>query len=297
MRAASLTAAAAAAEWQFAPLVGFTFGGSSNSVFDPIASEAVGKRHWDVGGTVRLVGPGPLGVEALFLYVPGFFETDDPPPFLPEEESDTTITESQVVALMGNVVLTTPRAWNDTGCDRSCREASAWCMPPTTIWPFLQAGTCLGYNVGGGAVGMLSDRVGLRFDLRYFRHMPPGKESSPDAPDLPVFEGDRVRIHFWDRHHWGGVPVLKRGLSPFSGVSPFLGRQLQLRLALAGRFDRSAQGSALGNHYRRGGQLPFDLAGPLEQNASLPSASRRLSRPRGFPARSCPPRRQPRPTP
>ena len=62
---------------------------------------------------------------------------------------------------------------------------------------FPAQGNVLGYNVGGGAVGFLSDRVGVRFDLRYFQHVPPGKESSADDPDFPVFEDDRVRMHFW----------------------------------------------------------------------------------------------------
>ncbi len=194
----ALTAAPAAAEWQFAPFVGFTFNGSANFVFyDPIAVEAVGQRHWNLGGSARLIGPGPIGLEALLLYVPGFFETDDPPTFVPGEELSTTITASRIMALMGNVVLTTPRSWNQYGL-RPYVSGGLGLLHAYHNEALLPVqGSVLGYNVGGGAVGFLSDRVGVRFDLRYFQHVPPGKESSANDPNFPVFEDDRVRMHFW----------------------------------------------------------------------------------------------------
>jgi hypothetical protein len=192
----ALTAAPAAAEWQFAPFVGFSFKATTNFVYDPTVTDAVGKRHWNLGGTARLVGPGPVGIEALFLYVPGFFESDDASPFIPDGQSGTTITESRLMSLMGNVVLTTPRNWNQYGLRPYVSGGVGVLHVYHNETEFPVSGNLLGYNVGGGAVGLLTDRVGLRFDVRYFQHVPPGKESSPDSPDLPVFD-DRVRIHFW----------------------------------------------------------------------------------------------------
>jgi hypothetical protein len=180
---AALLPARAYAEWQFTPFLGFTFKGNTN-LFDPAA--AIGERHWNFGGTVRWVGGGILGVESIFLYVPGLFERDRSPVF--EETPEVIgITGSRSVALMGNIVLTTPRSWNRYG-----------------LRPFVSGGLGLlhamhndlrlpmreslrAFNAGGGAVGLLTDRVGVRFDLRYFSNHRPGGE--------PL--GGRPRLHYW----------------------------------------------------------------------------------------------------
>ena len=193
----ALTAAPAAAEWQFAPFVGFTFNGSANFNSRSHRGRSGRAAPLESGRQRATDGTGPLGLEALFLYVPGFFETDDPPTFVPGEELSTTITASRVIALMGNVVLTTPRSWNQYGL-RPYVSGGLGLLHAYHNEALLPVqGNVLGYNVGGGAVGFLSDRVGVRFDLRYFQHVPPGKESSANDPNFPVFEDDRVRMHFW----------------------------------------------------------------------------------------------------
>ena len=50
-------------------------------------------------------------------------------------------------------------------------------------------------NVGGGAVGFLSDHVGVRFDLRYFRNIK--GVSQEDLEDFPVTLGEPVRLRYW----------------------------------------------------------------------------------------------------
>ena len=52
----------------------------------------------------------------------------------------------------------------------------------------------LGMNLGGGAVGFVSDHVGVRFDLRYFRNI---KGVSQDDLDFPVTGGQPVRLRYW----------------------------------------------------------------------------------------------------
>ena len=47
-----------------------------------------------------------------------------------------------------------------------------------------------GFNVGGGAVGFLSARTGLRFDLRYFSTIRPTDEVSG------VIIEERVRMRY-----------------------------------------------------------------------------------------------------
>jgi hypothetical protein len=191
----------AAAEWQFAPFVGFTFKGGSN-LWDPFlldpdaldAPRAASQRHWNLGGTVRLVGAGPLGVETVVLYVPGFFQPAETSPLQPQTPPSSPITSSYAFALMGNVVLTTPRTWNEYGLRPFVSGGLGLLRAVHNDSLLPVRADLLGYNVGGGAVGFLTDRVGLRFDLRYFRHVPPGPEKTDDTP---LSTGDRVRLHYW----------------------------------------------------------------------------------------------------
>jgi hypothetical protein len=151
--------AAAAAEWHFTPMVGYTFRGDT-SLVDP--QLAAGKSHLQIGGAVTLVGSGLLGVEAITVFTPSFFRNKANPEILLEH--------GRSFALMGNVVLTAPKRWTEY-----------------SLRPFVSGGFGLlhasqldvsgvqpvesnlgGYNVGVGAVGFLSQRTGLRFDLRYY---------------------------------------------------------------------------------------------------------------------------------
>jgi len=168
---------AAAAEWHLTPLFGFTFKGSttlSNEQGTPdddfTAVSAVSRVHWNFGGSAVLIGSWPIGVEALVLYTPGFLQTESEVPFL--QSSRTT-------ALMGNLVLATPRRWNEYGLRPFVSGGFGLLRvsaddQPVNLWD--SPVNLLGYNVGGGAIGFITDRTGLRFDLRYFSHVRPGKE-------------------------------------------------------------------------------------------------------------------------
>jgi hypothetical protein len=145
-----------AADWHLTPMVGMTFKGNTNIVDFEDATRRV---HSQFGGAVTLLGGGPFGVEAMFVQTHRFFQRDE-----------SLVTHSRSFALMGNAVLTTPRRWTEY-----------------TLRPFVSGGVGLmrvsvmdaagllpvgsnlaAFNVGGGAVGFLSSRTGLRFDLRYY---------------------------------------------------------------------------------------------------------------------------------
>jgi hypothetical protein len=181
---------ASSAEWQFTPFVGYTFKGSTTLVDDEIA---VGTRHWHLGGSIRLLGDSPFGVEALYVHTPGFFERDESE--LTSANLPATVTESRAIALMGNFVLTTPRRWNQYGL-RPYLSAGLGLMHVTSldlgdIHPIRL--NLLGMNAGGGAVGFVSDRVGLRFDLRYFR-----KVRAPDWTELdPAVSIGPIQLRYW----------------------------------------------------------------------------------------------------
>ena len=178
----------AAAEWHLTPLFGFTFKGDTTLIdlgtadFEP----ASGKVHWNFGGAVTMIGAGPIGVEGLFLYTPGFFQTD---------ESTGAIQSSRTMALMGNVVLATPRRWNEYGLrpfisgGLGLLHASARDLNEVEL--FAKPANLFAYNIGGGAVGFLSERIGLRFDLRYFSNV-----RAVDDPEILSF--GPVELSYWN---------------------------------------------------------------------------------------------------
>ena len=178
--------ASARAEWQLTPFLGLTFKGDT-TLLD--YEQASGKAHWTFGGSVALMGSGPVGVEGLVVYTPGFFQQDNPPAVdgvLPPD-----IIESRTLAIMGNVVLTTPRSWNEYGLRPFVSGGIGLLQATATdALEFTPVNTSLlGYNIGGGAVGFLNDRVGLRFDLRYFSNLKPS-----DDPEIAI---GRVHLSYW----------------------------------------------------------------------------------------------------
>jgi len=187
---------AAAAEWQFTPFIGYTFKGSTTIVDFDLDDDpdrrrvATDETRINFGGSVRLIGASPIGVEAYYVHTPGFF---DARPFniaLPR------IVESRTYAVMGNVVLSTPLSWNRYGLRPSLSAGiglmHASARDQISIIPYRL--NLLGMNVGGGAVGFLSDHIGVRFDLRYFRNI---KGVPLEDLDPTVTLGQPVRLRYW----------------------------------------------------------------------------------------------------
>jgi hypothetical protein len=185
----------ARADWQLSPFIGLTFGGET-TLLDQ--EKAVGNAHWHFGGAVRIIGAGPIGVEGLVVYTPGFFEQDNPPSVggvLPPD-----VVDSRTLAVMGNVVLATPRHWTEYGwrpfVSGGIGLLSATANDALDLLPV--HARLLGYNVGGGAVGFLNERTGFRFDFRYFGSLNPS-----DDPEIAI---GRVDLSYWT----GSVGVVFR---------------------------------------------------------------------------------------
>jgi len=146
-------------------------------------TEALGalKVRWSIGGSVTRIGRGPFGVEGIVLLVPHFFEAGN---------LGVTAT-SRTYAVMGNAVLAAPKRWNEYGL-RPFVSGGLGMMhaTQTTTDPraFPLDENLLGYNVGGGATGMITDHAGLRFDLRYY--------SSLSRTDETVGFGP-LRLRYW----------------------------------------------------------------------------------------------------
>jgi hypothetical protein len=146
----------AAAEWHFTPMVGTTFF-AKTSLIDPDA--ATDQSHRNFGGSVALLGGGIFGAEGLVVWTPGFFTGDK-----------GLVESSRSIAAMGNVVVTTPRRWTEYSLRPFVSGGFGLLHMSETqvvnLFPFNS--NIPAFNIGGGAIGFLSQRTGLRFDLRYY---------------------------------------------------------------------------------------------------------------------------------
>ncbi|MBA3638688.1 MAG: hypothetical protein M3541_17475 [Acidobacteriota bacterium] len=165
------SARTANAEWHFTPMAGFTAFGNT-SLFD--AEGGTGKRHGHVGGSVALLGSGIFGAEVLSIWTPGFFEQDDV----------DRIESSRAVSAMANVVITTPRRWTEYGLRPFVSGGFGLMHARTSATEdvLLIDVNTPGFNIGGGAVGFLSERTGLRFDIRY--HSTLNRLDDEDVPSI-----------------------------------------------------------------------------------------------------------------
>ena len=96
---------------------------------------------------------------------------------------------------MGNAVLTTPRSWNRYGL-RPTLSGGIGLLHAAAEDQLDLLGYSLnlwGVNIGGGAVGFLSDHVGVRVDLRYFQNI----SSVPEEDLGRLTLGDPLRLRYW----------------------------------------------------------------------------------------------------
>lgn len=154
------------AEWQLKPFVGVTFGGTSSFLdLDGVADE---RKKFVLGGSATWLG-NFIGVEGDVARVPGFFQTT----------SQEAVLSSSVTMLTGNVLLTMPRRMTQyrlrpyfVGGGGVVRANIANEVDTLSIQTSLRV-----LDFGGGATGFLTDRVGVNWDVRYFRSIG-GKEGT-----------------------------------------------------------------------------------------------------------------------
>ena len=145
------------AEWQIKPFVGATFGGVTTFVdLEHTASEP----NPAIGISGVLLG-NIFGIEADFGHAPGFFQRG----------SQQLVLDSSVTTLTGNIVVALPRR-----------------LAEYTLRPYFVGGAgfmavriddALGVlnisrslqamDLGGGVTGFLTHRIGISWDVRYFR--------------------------------------------------------------------------------------------------------------------------------
>jgi opacity protein-like surface antigen len=143
----------ARADWLFTPNIGGGFGG-----------DASGREHLTWGASIGWMGAGIIGWEADLAYTPEFFEPDD---------DDLDIIEnSNVTSFMGNVLIGIPIGGQTGGGFRPYFSGGVGVLQTN-----VESGESLftvdnnefGFNLGAGAMGFMTDHVGFRGDIRYYR--------------------------------------------------------------------------------------------------------------------------------
>ena len=147
----------ASAEWQIKPFVGVTYGGGTTFVdFE----HAVGHANPAIGVSGLLLGD-VFGVEADFGHAPGFFQRGNQQLVL--DSSATTLTGNIVVALPRRLAEYTLRPYFVGGAGFvAVRIDDAF--GNSYVSRSLQA-----MDLGGGVTGFLTKRIGVSWDVRYFR--------------------------------------------------------------------------------------------------------------------------------
>lgn len=158
--------ARASAEWQFKPSLGVVFGGETTLID---LESAAGRKHLAVGFGALFIGE-VVGVEGDVGVAPGFFSAGEnavPP------ETEGSVLRSSVTTLTGNVVIAMPRRLTQytlrpyfVGGAGLMRVRSELFFDPLPV-----ASTLPAMDIGGGATGFLTHRIGVNWDVRYFRSL------------------------------------------------------------------------------------------------------------------------------
>jgi opacity protein-like surface antigen len=162
--------APAAAQASVTPFVGSSFGADAP------------KTKLATGFAVTYMGRF-AGIEGELGYTPDFFA---------EEAGTTLVGDSNVTSLMGTVLVgygrarVKPYAALGAGLLRSRVNSGSAFFDDVTTNNF-------GFNVGAGATALLSEHIGLRGDVRYFRSLSDNEQD--DDFDLSVGSFDFWRAY------------------------------------------------------------------------------------------------------
>ena len=151
------SAAPAAAEWQLKPFVAVT-GGGETTFIDLEKAAGSGKFAFGFGGV--LLGD-VFGIEAEFGRTPGFFQRGN----------QNLVVGSNATTLTGNIVVAFPRRLTEYtlrpyfvgggGLMHVHIDDALGALRVTSDLPAM--------DIGGGVTGFLTNRIGLSWDVRYFR--------------------------------------------------------------------------------------------------------------------------------
>jgi len=184
-------AAPARADYLFTPFIGGAFAGKTvfHTDLPSGSTESLGT-HLVFGGSAGWLSSGILGVEGDFAYAPHFFERDGGIPGSTVPAASIVLT-SRIATVSGSVIVATPLRVTGYSLRPYLIGGLGLIHTGITYTAILDPvdDNSLGMNLGVGAIGLLSPRTGLRFELRHFRTL------SRDAIETT---GERdARLSFW----------------------------------------------------------------------------------------------------
>ena len=131
---------------------------------------------------MALIGSGILGIEADIGHTPGFFQGGDPLGL---------VLTSRVTTVSGNVIVAAPLALTReslrTYVVGGLGLLQARSKHAADLFPVDK--NLLGLTLGAGALGLVTDRTGLRFDIRHIKAVGGAKG--------PFERPGASRLRFW----------------------------------------------------------------------------------------------------
>lgn len=155
----------ARADFFIVPFAGVKFGGSTSIADFELAA---GKKKFVLGVAARWTSNGILGFEAEFGNIAGYFGNDEVASITPLVKPGSYVND-----LTGNIVLSLPPGVTGGGL-RPYAVIGGGLIHARTEDIFeviLVRRTVPAINLGIGAVGMFTNNVGVRFDVRHLRSL------------------------------------------------------------------------------------------------------------------------------
>lgn len=146
------------ADGYIVPFVGANFGGN---VGRPLSEAARDRNRATFGVGLGAMGGGVFGIELDLAYTPDFYAKDSP-----------TLTKNNMLTVMPALILGVPIGGQRGVGIRPYALAGAGLIRRDVDFGNLStlSQNDFGYTLGFGVMGFMSDHVGLRGDVRYFRN-------------------------------------------------------------------------------------------------------------------------------
>ena len=156
-----LIPATAHADFLVIPFVGLKIAGHTNLVD---LEQGAGEKKATFGASAAALSDGLLGVSADVEHTPHFFE---------RAARGGLVRQSSVTTVMGNVIVAVPLRITQESL-RPFVVGGVGLMHANVqdvLGLFNTSSNLVGMNIGGGAIGFVSPRVGARFELRHFKNL------------------------------------------------------------------------------------------------------------------------------
>lgn len=161
------TAAPARADWLLTPFLGLSFGGDARN------------EHMTYGGSIAWMGRGAIGFELDASLASNLLNDD--------RDLDLNLGKDRVGTAMVNLIIGAPLGAPGV---RPYATAGAGLMrlsidSPLDVFDYEE--DRLAVNVGAGLHGFVSERIGFRADVRYFRRLQDSDDDSGIGLELGKF--------------------------------------------------------------------------------------------------------------